>query len=202
MHSRATSRSRSVISADDMATIGYEEFGRRFLEQVVTADRVEATLEGVVAASFETEVRFAGGLVRAQGSGRVSGIEVDRLDTEELAFRAALEVEMTLELRISGVPYRYVGRGLITLDLYAVAQDDLSIFVEVPDVSMDAVDLELRPVGRVAGLLDQLGGVNDQVRREVASFVNKRKEEPRAHDQRSIDVAKTIQDEWARRVSG
>jgi hypothetical protein len=183
-----------------MATISYDEFGRRFIEQVITADRVEATLEGVVAGSFDTEVKLAGGLVRARGSGTASGIEVDQVDSDALAFRALLHVTLSLVLKISGVPYRYDGRGEIVLQLHAVAQDDLSIFVEVPDVTTADVSLDLQPVGRVAAILDQLGGVNDQVRREIARFVNARKEEPGALEQRRIDVAKTIEDEWARRT--
>ena len=186
-----------------MATIPYEEFGRRFLEQVVTADRVEATLQGVVSGKFETEVRMAGGLVRATGSGGVGRIVVDALDTDEtLAFRALLHVDLSLLLRISGVPYRYEGRGLITLELHALAQDDLSIFVDVPDVTTEDVELDLQPVGRVAAILDQLGGVNDQVRREITNFVNTRKDEPSALEQRRIDIASTIEQEWERRAGG
>ena len=184
-----------------MATISYEEFGRRFIEQVVTADRIETTLHGVVAGSFETGVRMAGGLVKASGSGGVTRIVVDQLETDDiLAFNALLHVELSLLLKISGVPYRYEGKGRITLELHAVATDDLSLFVEVPHVTDDDVVLELRPVGRVAAILDQLGGVNDQVRREIAKFVNARKEEPGALEQRRIDIAKTIDDEWERRT--
>jgi hypothetical protein len=187
-----------------MAIIGFEEFGRRFVEQVVTADRVEATLANVVAGEFETEVKQAGGLVRAQGSGRVKRIDVDALAdglTEETAitFRARLHLDMSLTLKVSGMPYRYIAKGLITLELRPVLHDDLSIFVEVPDVEADQVELDLRPLGTVAALLDQLGGVEEQVRREIVRFVNQRKDEPQALEQRTIDLKETIEAEWSRR---
>ncbi len=183
-----------------MATIGFEEFGRRFVESVVTADRVETTLAGVVAGEFETEIRQAGGLVKANGSGSVKKIVVDVLaDDETLRFCAQLHLELSLTLKVSGLPYRYLAVGAIALELYPVLSDDLSIFIEVPDVTEDQVELDLRPLGSVASLLDQLGGVKEQVRREIVRFVNQRKDEPAALMQRRIDLKETIEAEWARR---
>jgi hypothetical protein len=183
-----------------MAAIDFEEYGRRFVELVVTADRVEATLHDVVAGTFDTAVRMAGGLVKADGSGEVTRLEVDQLDVGGVAFRANIFVEMSLAVRISGMPYRYEGWGRVTLDLRPVLNDDLSIFIEVPDVTFSDVVLELRPLGKVAGILDQLGGVNEQVQREIVKFVNARKDEPSALKQRRIDVAETIDAEWQRRT--
>jgi hypothetical protein len=173
----------------------------------------------VVDGSFDTALRMAGGLVRAEGNGEVTRLEVDLLHDERISYRANIFVELALAVRISGVPYhkrsvgsrdirgeaaagsgyRYEGWGRVTLDLHPVLHDDLTIFIEVPDVTPAEVTLELRPLGRVAGLLDQLGGVNEQVRREIVRFVNARKEDPRALEQRKIDVAWTIEAEWERR---
>lgn len=185
-----------------MSTISYEEFGRRFLDQLITADRVEQTLHSVVAGDFETSMKIAGGLVRAEGTGSVTRIRVDRTSEEALSYRAALEVKLELTLRVSGVPYRYEGSGEVALDLFAVARDDLSVFVDVPDIKEDRVRIELRPLGRVAAILDQLGAVNDQVEREVARFVNEKKDERAALKARRIDIATTIEEEWQRRMGG
>ena len=184
-----------------MGSISYDEFGRRFVEQVITADRVEATLQGVVAGSFDTGLKLAGGLVKADGSGSVTRIVVDRVAGDALTYRALLHTELDLVVRVSGIPYRYRGDGVVTLSLYAVARDDLSIFIEVPDVTEADIDLELTALGRVAAILDQLGGVNDQVVREIVRFVNQRKDEPAALEARSLDVAETIEAEWERRSS-
>jgi hypothetical protein len=179
--------------------IGYEAFGRRLVEAILTADRVEATLAGVVAGAFETSIRQAAGLVRAEGSGNVSDIHVDLLDDDILAFVATLHVDMKLVVRVSGVPNRYTAKGKITLALRPVINDDLSIMIDIPDVTDHDVTLKLRPDGAVAAIIDQLGSVEDQVRREVVRFVNARKDAPETMEQRRIDVGATIEAEWARR---
>jgi hypothetical protein len=181
-------------------TLSYHEFGRRLIETILTADRVEATLQGIVAGSFETAIRQAAGLVRAEGSGTVSRIQVDALLHDDvLAFSAALHVDMQLVVRVSGVPNRYSAKGRIRLALHPAINEDLSIFIDVPDVTEDDVDLKLRPVGTVAAIIDQLGSVEDQVRREVVRFVNARKDAREALDARRIDVGQTIEAEWERR---
>jgi hypothetical protein len=180
--------------------LGYEEFGRRLIEAILTADRVEATLRGVVAGSFDTSMRLAAGLVRAEGSGSVSRIEVDQLDDADiLAFVAQLHVDMNLVVRVSGVPNRYSAKGRIALMLRPVINDDLSVFIDVPNVTADDVQLKLRPVGTVAAIIDQLGSVEEQVVREVVRFVNQRKDAREALDARTIDIGQTIEVEWERR---
>jgi hypothetical protein len=180
--------------------IGYQEFGRRLVETILTADRVEQTLTGVVAGAFETSIRQAAGLVRAEGSGNVSKIKVDTLlDDDILAFVATLDVDMNLVVRVSGVPNRYVAKGKIALTLRPIINDDLSIVIDIPNVTESDVQLKLRPDGAVAAIIDQLGSVEDQVRREVVRFVNLRKDAPETMAQRRIDVTETIDAEWARR---
>jgi hypothetical protein len=181
--------------------IGYEEFGRRLVEAILTADRVEATLAGVVSGAFETSIKQAAGLVRAEGTGNVSKIQVDTLlDDDILAFAATLHVDMQLTVRVSGVPNRYTAKGTIRLRLSPVIDDDLSIMIDIPNVSEHDVTLNLRPDGAVAAIIDQLGSVEDQVRREVVRFVNARKDAKETMEQRRIDVGSTIEAEWQRRT--
>jgi len=180
--------------------ISYEEFGRRFVESVLTADRVEQTLGRVVAGTFSTSTKLAAGIVRAEGSGEVTRIEVDLVSDTGLLFRAQIFVTLELSVRLSGVPHRYDGNARISLELRPVMQEDMTIFIDVPDVSDEAVTLELRPIGRVAGLLDQLGSVAEQTRREVARFVNTRKEHADALRERTIEIVPAIEAEWQRRA--
>ena len=182
-----------------MTNISYAEFGRLLVEEIVTADRVKQTLESTVAGDFDTSVKIAGGIVRADGNGSVWRIDVDRLEGEVLTFRAYLHVDLDLTVRVSGVPYRYKGKSMIELELHVALRSDLSIFVEVPDVTEADVSLELKPLGRVAGILDQIGGVSDQVQREIARFANRKKDEPAAMAERVIDLGPTIEAEWERR---
>lgn len=180
--------------------IGYEEFGRRLVDAILTADRVESTLAGVVSGEFETQIKQAAGLVRADGRGSVSKIEVDALlDEDILAFVATLHIDMELVVRVSGVPNRYTANGTIVLYLRPVIDDDLSITIHIPNVTEGDVHLRLRPDGAVAAIIDQLGSVEDQVRREVVRFVNRRKDARETMEQRRIDVGATIEAEWVRR---
>jgi hypothetical protein len=180
-------------------SIGYEQFGRRLVEAILTADRVEATLAGVVAGEFETSIKQAAGLVRAEGHGNVSKIHVDLLDDDILAFAATLHVDMNLVVKVSGVPNRYTAKGTIRLALRPVIDEDLTIMIDIPNVTEHDVTMKLRPDGAVAAIIDQLGSVEDQVRREVVRFVNARKDATETMEQRRIDVGATIEAEWQRR---
>lgn len=184
-----------------MSGIGWAEFGRKLVEEIVTADRVRETLSSTVAGAFETEVTIAGGLVRAEGSGAVWRVDVDRLEEvgEQLSFAAFLHTDLDLTVRVSGLPYRYAGKALVRLQLRTVLGDDLTIRIDVPPVTAADVTLELTPKGKVAQMLDQIGGVSDQVQREIASFANAKKEEPAALEARVIDLRPTIEAEWERR---
>jgi hypothetical protein len=187
-----------------MTEIGWAEFGRRLVEEIITADRVRETLEATVAGDFETEVRIAAGIVRAEGTGNVWRVDVDRLENEEdaLTYRAFLHADLNLTVRVSGVPYRYRGKAMIELDLRAVVRGDLSIFIDIPKVGERDVSLELEPVGRIAGVLDQIGGVSDQVTKEIARFANTRKDDKATMAARVIDLGPTIEAEWERRRGG
>ena len=185
-----------------MSEIDYGRFGRRLVEEIVTADRVRQTLESTVAGDFDTAVKIAGGLVRADGRGSVWRVDADRLEGDALVYRAYLHTDLDLTVRVSGVPYRYKGKAMIQLDLHVAVRDDLSIFIEVPEVRFEDVSLELKPLGRVAGILDQIGGVSDQVQREIVKFANVRKDEPAALAARVIDLHPTIEAEWERRRTG
>jgi hypothetical protein len=187
-----------------MTEIGWDEFGRRLVEEIITADRVRATLESTVAGDFETEVKIAAGIVRADGKGSVWRVDVDRLedDDDALTYRAFLHTDLNLTVRVSGVPYRYEGKAMIQLDLRAVVRGDLTIFIDIPRVFESEVTLELAPVGRIAGVLDQIGGVSDQVAREIARFANRRKDEQATLAARTIDLSPTIEAEWERRKGG
>jgi hypothetical protein len=182
--------------------IGYEEFGRRLVEEIITADRVRETLQMTVAGDFDTEVKIAGGIVRADGSGSVWRIDVDRIESDDddhVTYRAYLHTDLNLTVRVSGVPQRYTGKAMIELRLRAVIRSDLSIFIEVPPVRTQDVSLELTPTGIVAGVLDQIGSVSAQVQREIARFADRAKDEPSAMKARILDLGPTIEQEWQRR---
>ena len=180
--------------------VSYGEFGRLLMEYIVTADRLEERLSNFASATFSTNVRMVGAFLRGEGEGKVTKISVDRLDDDEvLRFRAALRAELSLTVRISGLPYRYLGLAEISLEPVARTMDDVSIFIEIPDVSADDVVLDLNPIGRVAAILDTLDTVNDQVRSQIVKYINQLKDAPRAMQERAIDVRSTIEDEYERR---
>jgi hypothetical protein len=186
--------------------VGYEDFGRAVAESIVTSDRLRQSLEAMVAGEIDMTVRMVGGIVNATGTGVVTSVQVDQLLDEEasdaLCFRALIDVDLDVVVRISGVPHGYWGPARITLSLQAVPRDDLTILVEVPDASYDDVILELRPRGRMAGVIDQLGGVADQVTQRIVRYVNAKKDEPEARSLRVVELGPAIEAEWDRRKPG
>lgn len=180
--------------------IDYGEFGRRLVPFIVTPERVRETVASAASGKMETSVRLAGGVVSAEGGGEASGVEVELLTEEPLVYRATILAELMLTVRIARVPYRYRGRIRIPLILTAHTYGDVTIVIDIGDVAARDIELDLRPMGTAAAIIERVGEVSEQVKREIAQIVNKRKDDPKLDPLRKLELAGTIEEEWHRRT--
>lgn len=184
---------------DVVSDVGYSEFGGLFVRHVVTPERVRDTMWSLAGGELSTSIRLAGGIVRAEGKGEVTDVSVEKRSEDPLAYRVTLLATLRLVVRVAGVPHRYDGELRVPLELRVVTKDDLSLNIDISDVTPDDIDMDLRPAGTAASFIEQIGQVNAQARREVAQIVNGRKNGVDAMAFRRIDVGPTIDAEWERR---
>jgi hypothetical protein len=183
-----------------MGRIDYGEFGRRLVPFIVTPARVRETVVSAASGKMETSVRLAGGVVSAVGGGEASGVEVELISDEPLAYRATILAELMLTVRIARVPTRYRGRIRIPLILTAHTFGDVTIVIDIGDVATRDIELDLRPMGTAAAIIEWIGEVSEQVKREIAQIVNQRKDDPKLDPLRKLELAGTIEEEWRRRT--
>jgi hypothetical protein len=180
--------------------IDYGEFGRRLVPFIVTPERVRETVASAASGKMETSVKLAGGVVNAEGGGEASGVEVELISEEPLAYRATILAEIMLTVRIARVPHRYRGRIRVPLILTAHTQGDITIEIDIGDVAARDIELDLRPMGTAAAIIERIGEVSEQVKREIAQIVNVRKDDPKLDPLRKLELAGTIEEEWQRRT--
>jgi hypothetical protein len=180
--------------------IDYESFGPLFVEQVVTPERVRETVVLGAAGEMKTSIKLAGGLVAADGGGSVERVDVERLGSDPLVYRATIHAGLQLTVRIARIPHRFAGTLAVPLTIRAVTRDDLCIEVHIADVAPTDIELRLEPMGRAAGVVEQIGQVSEQVRREIAKLVTERLADPALEPFKFIELGPAIDAEWERRT--
>ncbi len=181
--------------------LDYAEFGRRFVRTVVTPERVQHTVMSAAGGDMSTTVRLAGGIVSAKGSGGATHVDVEVISEEPLCYRATVHATLAVNVRIARVPNRYEGEIRIPLVLTASAYDDMTLVIEIADIWAEDVELELRPLGAAAAVVERIGEVSEQVKREITKLVNVRKDSPDLDQLRRLELTSTIEEEWQRRVN-
>lgn len=180
--------------------VDYAEFGRLLVPFIVTPERVRETVASAASGKMMTSVKLAGGVVSAEGGGEASGVEVELLSDQPLAYRATILAELMLTVRIARLPHRYRGKIRIPLVLTAHTYSDVTILIDIADVAARDVELDLRPMGRAAAIIEWIGEVSEQVKREIAQIVNQRKDDPKLDPLRKLELTGTIEEEWQRRT--
>lgn len=185
-----------------MDEISYAEFGLRFVAAVVTADRVrESVARAAGSGGIDAGMKLAGGVVTAVGTGRLAEVTAVQVADNPLAYTTTLHLELSLNIKIAGIPNRFEGTVDVPIPLTVSTTQDLCIHINFGDVHYSQIDVDLKPVSAAAALIEQIGQVSEQVARQVASEVNRRKDSPAAMADRRINLAEAIDAEYERRSS-
>jgi hypothetical protein len=178
-----------------MAFISYEQFGINFVSTAVTAERVKAAVAEVAGDSFKIGPFSAGpaGVAVVTAEARIGVAEIQNLLGSVLKFDAILPIGLDLEVRLATVPHRYTGAIRVPLSLSVRTVEPLSLLIEVEPVVPGHVTVDLRSEGMSAGVLQRVGNIDGEVRKQVARVVNERLDSEHARASREIDVAALIE---------
>ena len=184
-----------------MERISFDEFGRNFLREVVTADRVAATIASVVGDSIEVGPMAAGprDAARATLRGRLVDVAVDLAGEDEgeaMRFTALVRIDCTLAVKAPALDKRYRGTLTIPLLLDVRTASPVRLVIDVEPPSAPDIGVELEAGDRSGRLIQILGNIDGEVRAKTAAEVAQRVEAPEARRHREIDVLAMVDDVW------
>ncbi|MBV8159404.1 MAG: hypothetical protein JO265_00625 [Acidimicrobiia bacterium] len=184
--------------ADD--DISFEQFGRNFMREVVTAERVRATIAAVVGERIEMGPMAAGPRDAASASvrARLADVDVSPGSThgDALRFSALVRLECTLAVKASVIDKRYRGTLTIPLQLEVRTASPLRLVIDVQPPTPGDIGVELGSKDRSGRLIQVLGNIDGEVRHRAAAEVARRVEAPEARRHRQIDVLAMVDDVW------
>jgi hypothetical protein len=177
-----------------MTFISYEEFGINFVSLAVTPERVEEAVAKTAGDGFRIGPIAAGpgGIAVVSADGTIAEVRVDRIDGPMLRYQATLGIDLNLEVRLAGVPHRYRGEIEVPLSLVVQTADPLSLVIEVRPVSAADVSVDLRSAGISASVLQRVGNMQEEVRKQVVDTVNRRVSSEDARRSRHFDIASML----------
>ena len=185
---------------DAQERISFDEFGRNFMREVVTADRVAATIASVVGERIEVGPLAAGPGNAAQASlrGTLAGVDVSPAGQsgESLRFTALVRLDCTLAVKAPVINKRYRGTLTIPLHLDVRSAPPLRLVIDVDAPSPQDIGVDLESRDRSGRLIQLLGNIDGEVRTRAAAEVARRVEAPEARRHREIDVLAMVDDVW------
>ena len=182
-----------------MSEISYEQFGVNFVTKVVTPERVAATIGRVSGTEVNAGPMQAGpgGAASVTATGRIGEITAQvSFRQERLGFDATIPIDLQLDVRVAGAGHKYRGELMVALRLSVRAVEPLSLMIDVDPVRAEDVTVKLHAEGVRAKFLQRLGGIDDEVRRTVASIVAERLESPAARDVRELHILDFVDKAW------
>jgi len=185
------------VSSDEH--ISFDEFGRNFMREVVTPERVASTIAAVVGERIEVGPMAAGPRDAARGSmiATLAGVDVTpAAESDPLRFSAIVRLDCTLAVKAPAIDKRYRGTLTIPLLLEVRTAEPVRLVIDVEAPSAADIGVELSAKDRSGRLIQLLGNIDGEVRTRAAAEVAKRVDAPEARQHREIDILAMVDDVW------
>jgi hypothetical protein len=180
--------------------ISFDQFGHNFMREVVTPERVAATIASVVGESIEVGPLAAGprDAARATLRGRLVDVDVSAtdFDGDAMRFTAVVRIDCTLAVKAPVLSKRYRGALTIPLVLDVRTASPVRLVIDVEPPSPPDIGVELDAGDRSGRLIQVLGNIDDEVRARTAAEVATRVEAPEARRHREINVLAMVDEVW------
>ncbi|KRF20006.1 hypothetical protein ASG90_19995 [Nocardioides sp. Soil797] len=176
----------------------YEDFGRDFFRIAVTEERVLAAINVLAGEpiDFGPIGVGPGRVAKASAKGRLRPASIDRIDGEHVCFRVVLPVDLRLTVDLQLDTQRFDTHLDVPLELTARARSGCTVFIEALAPRAEQIHVQLKADGLRASLLQRAAGIDDELRRFVASYVTRELAKPAVQAARTIDVARAIDSSW------
>ncbi|GFG65020.1 hypothetical protein MKUB_25100 [Mycobacterium kubicae] len=176
----------------------YEEFGRKFFEVAVTADRVAAAFTEITGNEFEMEpiAQGPGGIAKVSAKVKIQEPRVTRKLGDLITFviHIPLSIDLLLDLRLD--KQRFSVTGDIALRATARAAEPLLLIVDVSKPRPSDITVNVSSKSFRGEILRILAGVDGEIRRFIAQYVNEEIDAPQSQAAQIIDVAEQLASAW------
>ncbi len=178
--------------------ISYSDWGERFFEVAVTAERIARGVSGIAGdpIAFGPIGAGPGKVAQVSADGVVGEASVERLSGDEVCFRLSIPVKLDLKIDLGVDSHTFHALVTVGLTLTARAAAPLRVVIDIDDPTARDVAVELSAETLRGGLLQRVAGIDREIGRFVARYVRKELDKPRVRAARDIDVAARIDGAW------
>ena len=189
---------RRYLLMQGLEYVSYETFGRRFFEVAVTEERVGAAFAAIAGSNFDMPPM-------AQGPGKIAKVsanvtikqpQVTRNVDDSITFdiHIPLLIDLLVDLRID--KQRFTVDGDIGLSATARAAEPLLLIVDVAKPRPSDITVHVSSKSIRGELLRVVAGVDGEIRRFIAQYVNDEIDAPESQAAQVIDVAEQLDQTW------
>ena len=183
---------------ENLDSLSYEDFGRRFFEVAVTPERVAAALADIAGSEFAMEpiAQGPGKIAKVSANVKVQEPQVTRRlgDSITFAIHIPLSIDLLLDLRLD--KQRFVVSGDIALRATARAAEPLLLIVDVSKPRPSDITVNVSSQSLRGEVLRVLAGVDGEIRRFIAQYVAQEIDAPHSQAAQIIDVALQLEQVW------
>jgi hypothetical protein len=181
-----------------MDTISYEQWGVDFFQEAISEDRVLGAVNTIAGQPIDFGPIGAGPgkIAKVRAYGEIGAATASRERGEQISYRVLLPVSLTFEVDLQVETHQFEAELLVPLTLTAEARSGVRIFIEAQPPRADDIQVELRAKGLRASVLKRVVGIEGELRRFVARYVERELEKPHVREARFIDVSRAIDKAW------
>ena len=178
--------------------ISYEQWGIDFFHEAVSEGRVLGAVNTIAGQPIDFGPIGAGPgkIAKVRAYGEIGAATATKERGDHIGYRVLLPVDLTFEVDLQVETHRFEAELLVPLSLTAVAMSGVRIFIEAQPPDGEDVQVELRAKGLRASVLQRVVGIESELRRFVARYVQRELDKPHVREARSIDVSRAIDRAW------
>ena len=180
--------------------ISYSAFGQRFFEHAVTEGRIVGALDGLAGDRIEFGPKGAGPgrLAKVSAKGTFGQASAERIESDEVSFRLKIPVDLDLEIEIVD-RNRFDVAVVVGLTLVARAAEPLRVVIDIDQPTAKDIQVVVEAEGIRASVLQRVAGIDAEIGRFVARYIQRELNKPHIQAARDIDVAVRIDGAWGRK---
>ncbi len=179
-------------------SLGYDEFGMRFMNLVLHRDRVMQSINRVLGEDFSLGPIGAGPgrkVAKVTATGTFGAAYGEAL-SDVVGYEVNLPVDVAFHLDLGVDMLRFDARLLLPLRLTMELVAPLTILWHITPPHPDDVVMTIASDSRRATVLQKLTGLEGELRRFIVRFVDRELEKPHVQKALKIDLVTLIDNAW------
>ena len=185
-------------SDGQMAYIGYEEFGRRFLEYAASEQRIAGAFAQLTGAAFDFGPIGVGPgkLAKVAAQVQLGEPKLLRYIDDVISFELIIPLDIDLLLDLAVDRHRFHVDGNVHLHLTVRTAEPLRVVIDITEPRPSDVRVNVAIATKRGQLLRILASVDHEIRRFVARYIATEIRKPHIAAVRDIDVAARLDAAW------